>query len=435
MEQLDFTGMLERETLAEKIRATLTNFQKNKHNLLEKRGIYVYGNPGAGKTRFVNQILKDCGYDVIAYDAGDIRNKAIIETITSHTMAEKSIVSLFEKKARPIAVVMDEIDGMNNGDKGGINELIKLIRPKKTKKQKQEKVTYCPIICISNYHVDKKIKELQKVCETFEVKTPTNAQVQSLMRACMPELGVTLTRNIVDFLQGDLRKLDSIYRIYTNQCSILKNEVIQDIFRPKSYNEDTKEITRKLINERYSLDEHLTVMNETDRTIVGLLFHENVIDVLEKRPKAQAIPLYLQLLDNICFADYMDRITFQKQIWQFNEMTSLIKTFRNNKIFHDTLDAPPKYDPTEVRFTKVLTKYSTEYNNSLFIQNLCQQLGLDKKDTFAFFMELRGGLTEEEISNLLETYDISKLDVSRIYRYLDKYIHGKGDSEDKEDTT
>ena len=435
MEQLDFTGMLERETLAEKIRATLTNFQKNKHNLLEKRGIYVYGNPGAGKTRFVNQILKDCGYDVIAYDAGDIRNKAIIETITSHTMAEKSIVSLFEKKARPIAVVMDEIDGMNNGDKGGINELIKLIRPKKTKKQKQEKVTYCPIICISNYHVDKKIKELQKVCETFEVKTPTNAQVQSLMRACMPELGVTLTRNIVDFLQGDLRKLDSIYRIYTNQCSILKNEVIQDIFRPKSYNEDTKEITRKLINERYSLDEHLTVMNETDRTIVGLLFHENVIDVLEKRPKAQAIPLYLQLLDNICFADYMDRITFQKQIWQFNEMTSLIKTFRNNKIFHDTLDAPPKYDPTEVRFTKVLTKYSTEYNNSLFIQNLCQQLGLDKKDTFAFFMELRGGLTEEEISNLLETYDISKLDVSRIYRYLDKYIHGKGESEDKEDTT
>lgn len=434
MDQLDFTRMLERETLAEKLRTTLSNFQKNKHDLLEKRGIYVYGNPGAGKTRFVNQILKDCGYDVITYDAGDIRNKAIIETITSHTIAEKSIVSLFEKKARPIAIVMDEIDGMNNGDKGGINELIKLIRPKKTKKQKQEKVTYCPIICISNYHVDKKIKELQKVCEIFEVKTPTNHQVQSLMQACMPELGATLTRNIVDFLQGDLRKLDSIYRIYTNQCSILKNEVIQDIFRPKSYNEDTKEITKKLINERYSIDEHLTAMNETDRTIVGLLFHENVIDVLERRSKAQAIPLYLQLLDNICFADYMDRITFQKQIWQFNEMTSLIKTFRNNRIFHDALETPPKYNPSEVRFTKVLTKYSTEYNNSLFIQNLCQQLGLDKKDTFAFFMELRGGLTEEEISSLLETYDISKLDVSRIYRYLDKYIHGRGPAEDKEVT-
>ena len=28
---------------------------------------------------------------------------------------------------------MDEIDGMNNGDKGGINSLIKLIRPKRPK--------------------------------------------------------------------------------------------------------------------------------------------------------------------------------------------------------------------------------------------------------------------------------------------------------------
>ena len=33
-------------------------------------------------------------------------------------------------------ILMDEIDGMNNGDKGGINTLIKIIRPKKTKKQK-----------------------------------------------------------------------------------------------------------------------------------------------------------------------------------------------------------------------------------------------------------------------------------------------------------
>ena len=36
---------------------------------------------------------------------------------------------------------MDEIDGMNNGDKGGINSLIKLIRPKKTNKQKKEQMT------------------------------------------------------------------------------------------------------------------------------------------------------------------------------------------------------------------------------------------------------------------------------------------------------
>lgn len=421
MDQLDFTQILEREALTARITETLTRFRQERHDPAAKRGIYIYGGPGVGKTKLVKRVLENNGYDVIIYDAGDIRNKSVIDAITSHAMAEKSVMSLFEKQARPIAVLMDEIDGMNGGDKGGINELIRLIRPKKTKKQKNERTTQCPIICIGNYHVDKKIKELQKVCETFEVKTPTTEQVRVLMQTCMPELGHTLTKNIVSFLQGDLRKLESIYRIYTNQCSILKNEVIQDIFRTKSYNEDTKDITRKLISSKHSFDEHLTIMNETDRTIVGLLFHENVIDVLDKFPKKESVPLYLEMLDNICFADYMDRVTFQKQIWQFNEMTSLIKTFHNNKIFHDGLSQPSKYSPTEVRFTKVLTKYSTEYNNGVFIQTLCQQLGLDKKDLFAYFRELRKNLSEDDIASMLEHYDVSRLDIGRIYRYLNKH--------------
>ena len=43
----------------------------------------------------------------------------------------------------------------------------------------------------------------------------------------------------------------------------------------------------------------------------------------------------------------------------------------------------------EIRFTKVLTKYSTEYNNQLFIFNLSQQMNMDKKDMLSFFQEFR----------------------------------------------
>jgi hypothetical protein len=163
-------------------------------------------------------------------------------------------------------------------------------------------------------------------------------------------------------------------------------------------------------------------MNETDRTSVGLLWHENIIDTIEKLDKKQSIPFYISQLDNICFADYIDRITFQKQIWQFNEMSSLIKTFKNNKLYHETFKKKIKYNPSEVRFTKVLTKYSTEYNNSLFIQKLCQKLGMDKKDLFGFFIQLNNNNDNSEIINLLENYEISKLDVNRIYRYIEKYI-------------
>ena len=47
---------------------------------------------------------------------------------------------------------------------------------------------------------------------------------------------------------------------------------------------------------------------------------------------------------------------------------------------------------------------------------------MDQKDLFAFFLTLRNQYAEDEIPRILETYDISKLDVNRIYRYLDKYM-------------
>ena len=433
MEQLNFNKILERENIVKDIKEVLKNFEINKKNLLQKRGIYIYGDPGCGKTTFVDNLLKELNYDIISYDAGDIRNKSIIDNITKHNMTDKSIVSLFYKKKQPISIIMDEIDGMNNGDKGGINSLIKLIRPKKTKKQKLEDVTYNPIFCISNYHIDKKIKELMKVCISFELKKPTDEQMLEIVNKSMPDLDPIFKKNIIIFLQGDLRKLKSIYQIYSNYNSILKNDILNNILNPKSYNEDTKEITKKLINNKYNIDQHLTLMNETDRTIVGLLWHENIVDALGKSPKKDALSVYSKILDNFCFADYIDRITFQKQIWQFNEMTSLIKTFHNNYIYHNSNLKKYKFNPSEVRFTKVLTKYSTEYNNLLFIQNLCQELGLDKKDMLSLFLEKRENYQEDDLYSLFELYDIGKLDINRIYRYIDKYTKETNDISNEEE--
>jgi hypothetical protein len=316
---------------------------------------------------------------------------------------------------------------MNNGDKGGINSLIKIIRPKKTKKQRLEETTLNPIICIGNYHIDKKIKELMKVCHVIELKTPTKHQINTIIEKIVPIFNTLnpeeCKTNIINYIQGDLRKIKIIYDLSKNNEKLLTDNSIKNIFLTKSYNDDTRKITQKLINNNYPIEDHLTIMNETDRTIVGLLWHENIIDVLGKIKKDDAIPFYLEILDNMCFADYIDRITFQKQIWQFNEMSSLIKTFKNNKIYQDTFGSnkKTKYNPTEVRFTKVLTKYSTEYNNSIFIQNLCQELSMDNHDMFAFFLDLKNKYNDNEILSLFENYNISKLDINRIYRYLEKY--------------
>jgi hypothetical protein len=446
MEKLLINQILHRKEKEEQIKGLLRDFEQNKNNLLFKKGIYVYGDPGSGKTTFVSEILKEMDYDIVHYDAGDIRNKSIIDNITKHNMSDKNIMSLLYKKVRKIAIIMDEIDGMNNGDKGGINMLIKLIRPKKTKKQKLEEVTVIPIICIGNYYMDKKIKELMKVCNTVELKAPTDQQIHTLVHSLLPDQGEVFERKMVSFVQRDLRKLKNLYSIYHAYPEILLRHIDEDLFQRKSYNEDTKKITRKLLNNYYPFEEHNTIMNETDRTIVGLLWHENIIDGLEKREKKEAIPFYLKQLENMCFADYIDRITFQKQIWQFNEMSSLMKTMKNNQLYHSYMKEKPENQMGEnlmgenqmgenlmgenqmgenlmgeIRFTKVLTKYSTEYNNYLFIQNLCQQLGMDKKDLFSFFMDLKNEYEDHEMMALFENHEISKLDIHRIYRYLDKY--------------
>ena len=431
MDTIPINEILNRELLVNSLVTSVREFFENKNPALQK-GIYVYGAPGSGKTEFVMRTIKSAGYDVIKYDAGDIRNKSVIECLTKHHMPDVNIMSLWNHQKKKIVIVMDEIDGMNNGDKGGITALIKLIRPKKTKKQLSESHNYNPIICIGSYHIDKKISELMKVCDTFEITTPTHEQIETIIKHVIKtpaHLKNRLLKKMVSNINGDLRKLamicDSIKRgLYVDEY-LFDNVIIS-----KSKNEDAKQIVHRLLNNPYSMQMHETLISETDRTIVGLLWHENVIDVLEKYKNGKSIKLYKKLLDNLCVGDYVDRITFQKQIWQFNELSSLIKTMRGNYILHSEFNENiiDNYNPQEVRFTRALTKYSSEFNNFNFIQSMCQKLSLNKSDLFAYFQNIKSNNEKntannadmEELLDYLSNYDVSKLELERMFRMITK---------------
>jgi replication factor C subunit 1 len=200
MEELDMNILLDRVEEETRIISILNNFEATRTDLSVKKGLYIYGNPGSGKTHFIINLLKKLNYDIVKYDAGDVRNKNIIDTITKHNMSDKNIMSMFHKVHKPIAIIMDEIDGMNSGDKGGINSLIKIIRPKKTKKQRLEEITNNPIICIGNFHIDKKFKELMKVCHSIELKKPTDKQISSILHELIPSNYFTDTDNLEEEL-------------------------------------------------------------------------------------------------------------------------------------------------------------------------------------------------------------------------------------------
>ena len=442
--EIDYSEQLDRTCIQNEITSILSSFENKCLNVNFKKGIYIYGSPGSGKTFFIMNLLKKLNYDVIKYDAGDVRNKALIDNITSDNISNRNVLDLMNKKEKKIAIVMDEIDGMNNGDKGGINALIKLIRQKKTQKQKLENMTLNPIICIGNYYMDKKIRELMKVCHVFEIKSPTNFQIDNLLNLLIKKK-VRNKQLVLDYIQGDMRKLKFVIDVFNNKYDLLDDQCIHDIFQTKSYNEDSKRLTATLFNEYIPFEEHNIRMNDTDRTIIALLWHENIVDVIDCVPQKKQFSFYMKLLKNICFSDYIDRITFQNQIWVFNEISSLIKTFYNNKLYHGEFDNKPEFNHENIRFTKVLTKYSTEYNNQLFLNNLCIELNMDKKDVIAFFQELRMTLPEhvsgDFLSNssnasymekLFEGYDINKLDIKRLYRFLDKNIKKETQIEEEE---
>ena len=448
---VDYSELLHRTHIQNEITSLLQEFDAGCSNIHYKKGIYVYGSSGTGKTEFVMKLLEKLDYDIVKYDAGDVRNKALIDTITSNNVSNRNVLDMMKGKNKKIVVVMDEIDGMNNGDKGGINALIKLIRQKKTKKQRLESMTMNPIICIGNYYSDKKIRELMKVCNTFELKKPTQPQINTLMDTILPANALHENRSILlNYVQGDIRKLSILENLYKKKGHLLTPHILNTIFQIKSYNDDAKTLTQQLINQNIPFDEHCVRVNDTDRTIVALLWHENIPDAIANVNNDAKLPFYVKIMDNMCFADYIDRITFQNQIWLFNEMSSLMKTLYNNKLYHEAFpEKENTFFPSEIRFTKVLTKYSTEYNNQTFMNNLCQELHMDKKDMCAFFQELRmmGSYNADDpqittvlqqnysakMDELLDNYTITKLDIRRLYRYLDKNVKKNSSVEDDVD--
>ena len=66
MEQLNINQILDRKKEEELFIDCIKNFENNKNNILVKRGVYIFGAPGSGKTTFVKEILKTLNYEVFA---------------------------------------------------------------------------------------------------------------------------------------------------------------------------------------------------------------------------------------------------------------------------------------------------------------------------------------------------------------------------------
>ena len=113
--------------------------------------VYVFiGPPGIGKTSSAVLACRSLGIEPIEMNASDTRNRAALQDHVQSLITSRTIN---QGKIAKTCLIMDEVDGMSAGDRGGAAELAQLI-----------KKTRIPIICICNEAQSQKVRSLRNIC-------------------------------------------------------------------------------------------------------------------------------------------------------------------------------------------------------------------------------------------------------------------------------
>lgn len=148
-----------------------------------KRGSFVSGPPGIGKTTTVHLVVRACGYDVVEFNASDERSATAIRRWFDEASRSGAV-------GRRRVVVMDECDGMSRGDRGGIGELARVI-------------VQCvfPIICIANERTSPRMRPLVGACLDIRFARPTKSVIaRSLMASVVSKEGLKTTAAAIETL-------------------------------------------------------------------------------------------------------------------------------------------------------------------------------------------------------------------------------------------
>lgn len=192
----------------------------------------IYGAPGVGKTTAAHLVAKLEGFDPIELNASDTRSKKLLQAELSNTTGQTGISSFFKARytvfpvnkpatdakatnlqgqedAAPdnIVLIMDEVDGMSAGDRGGVGALCALI-----------KKTQVPIICIANDVTTPKMKPFKNAGFMLQFKRPEVALIRSRMLSIAFREKLKIPANVIDQLvagtQADIRQIINMMSTY-----------------------------------------------------------------------------------------------------------------------------------------------------------------------------------------------------------------------------
>ncbi|KAK2975641.1 hypothetical protein RJ640_021086 [Escallonia rubra] len=155
-----------------------TSNGRKQNNSGAKKAVLLSGTPGIGKTTSAKLISQMLGFVTIEVNASDSRGKAdakidkgiggsTANSIKELVSNEALNVNMDRSKHPKTVLIMDEVDGMSAGDRGGVADLIASI-----------KISKIPIICICNDRYHQKLKSLVNYCLLLSFRKPTKQQYE-----------------------------------------------------------------------------------------------------------------------------------------------------------------------------------------------------------------------------------------------------------------
>uniref|UniRef100_A0A803L7N0 Replication factor C subunit 1 n=1 Tax=Chenopodium quinoa TaxID=63459 RepID=A0A803L7N0_CHEQI len=259
--------------------------RKRESNSAEKKAVLMSGTPGIGKTTSAKLVSKMLKYEIIEVNASDNRGKADsqigkgIGGSTANSIKElisnKSLGDLDRLKNPKMVLIMDEVDGMSAGDRGGVADLIASI-----------KISKVPIICICNDRYSQKLKSLVNYCSLYNFRKPTKQQMAKRLLQIANAEGIQVNEIALEELaercNGDMRMAVNQLQYMSLSMSVIRYDDIRQRLLSNAKDEDISPFTAvdKLFGYnggKLRMDERID-LSMSDLDLVPLLIQENYIN-------------------------------------------------------------------------------------------------------------------------------------------------------------
>jgi len=375
-----------------------------------KRACFFYGPPGIGKTTLARKLLLEKDYTIIELNASNHRSMKKIQKIMKEISTKSNVSKLIHGRDNPTAIIMDEVDGLSVGEKSGLNILLNYLKLKTEH--------FCPLICISNEKIDKKLKELKKLSNTYYFEHPTYNDMLKIGKSICEKLEqkycINGLKRFVEHSNGDIRVFYNLINLHQIDCNELlsketANITISKLSKQHFYSTTTDYIKRCIgagLEYDVNLDKHQ--FSITEKSMISMIIHENLPKILNSNKKlteTEKREIFLKCSEYYCIVDKWNNDIFNKQKW---EHVNLIENICIYPILNILKDPNYKYEG-ELKFTKVLGKHNSIYSsfkmnkrfsNLLNVNNLywieylpyiCDRLLYEKdRDNYTYCKELLG---------------------------------------------